>query len=235
MPSSDMNHELSHPETHKVVQDALQDRKRKLNHALDWQPDDNAALLKRQATGLNRDEFNPRSSPSNEQNSTVFRFLDLPKELRLLVYEQLTLKISHGNIERDMVSAGAAQSFSFALVTYSIPGILILATCRFINSEAEAIIERKKKELLAEPPRIWVPYRYKALLYVGAGPVVALVDYSRWLANDPGFTIADYKASMHRNVYPLLYHVRGVDKHQGWELAEEMLEEPAFRNFLTEN
>ncbi|KAF2247114.1 hypothetical protein BU26DRAFT_520381 [Trematosphaeria pertusa] len=78
-----------------------------------------------------------------------FRFLDLPTEVRLIVYEYLPIKTRH----RQLGPKG--EDFSFLkLITKSIPGISILATCGQIHAEALPILEPRISTLRKEPVRI---------------------------------------------------------------------------------
>jgi hypothetical protein len=70
-----------------------------------------------------------------------FRFLDLPKELRLMVYELIPIKNAH-----HPVKLGKNHNYddhNLMLVRTTLAGVVILATCRQIHHEAEHIIRRK--------------------------------------------------------------------------------------------
>jgi hypothetical protein len=70
-----------------------------------------------------------------------FRFLDLPKELRLMVYELIPIKNAH-----HPVKLGKNHNYddhNLMLVRTTLAGVVILATCRQIHHEAERIIRRK--------------------------------------------------------------------------------------------
>jgi hypothetical protein len=62
-----------------------------------------------------------------------FRFLDLPAELRHMVYNCLSEKFI---VEDD-------EPRDFVWLTVKLPGVAILATCRQINEEAGAIINKR--------------------------------------------------------------------------------------------
>ena len=64
-----------------------------------------------------------------------FRLLDLPKELRLMVYEQLTVVWNHRSVPLD----NYGLKF-ITVVNPSLLGIRLLATSRFVNEEAGSIL-----------------------------------------------------------------------------------------------
>jgi hypothetical protein len=72
-----------------------------------------------------------------------FPFLDLPPELRLIVYEHLLVKVTHHHGESDL-----------KLVSLSVPGVTMLATCKLINKEAHPVILSKLSAIRNEPVRL---------------------------------------------------------------------------------
>ncbi|KAF2649192.1 hypothetical protein K491DRAFT_568620, partial [Lophiostoma macrostomum CBS 122681] len=88
-----------------------------------------------------------------------FRLMDLPKELRLMVYERLPIKTQHKSYNAAAFYPSDPQPGSVILVLKTIPGIQILATNHFVKSEASTILASKVEELLLDPPRVIVPSR----------------------------------------------------------------------------
>jgi hypothetical protein len=125
-----------------------------------------------------------------------FRFLDLPAELRLMVYEEIPSttsqqSIKHGEsrntnatfTEQDLIGEGSANSATedgendsattdsaasdsstdgpkvnslgspITMMKKSFP-LAILRVCRYVNSEAKPIIERRLRQLEQEPVRV---------------------------------------------------------------------------------
>lgn len=68
--------------------------------------------------------------------SSPFRFLDLPKELRLMVYEHLTTR----TVSFEIVAG-------ITLTDLKLPGISILGTCKLINEEASPILHPRIEEI----------------------------------------------------------------------------------------
>ncbi|KAF1996378.1 hypothetical protein P154DRAFT_321887 [Amniculicola lignicola CBS 123094] len=80
----------------------------------------------------------------------VFTFLDLPVELRLMVYECLSIRTSHAPVKTSETDA------EIELVAASIPVISILATCRRIYEEALPIPQPVRASVESEPLRMIV-------------------------------------------------------------------------------
>ncbi|KAF2657408.1 hypothetical protein K491DRAFT_654776, partial [Lophiostoma macrostomum CBS 122681] len=97
-----------------------------------------------------------------------FRFLDLPPELRLMVYERIAIKTSYhvvknGIFTQDVPRALAAHHEAgnprpapmSTLVVRSID-VCILATCREIQTEAFPILQPLLQEVAGDPVRLIV-------------------------------------------------------------------------------
>jgi hypothetical protein len=76
-----------------------------------------------------------------------FRLLDLPKELCLMIYEQLPIRITHHPVLNQAP----------IVVRITLPGVKLLATCRQIRSEATAILSNKLTAIAFQPVRIIAP------------------------------------------------------------------------------
>jgi hypothetical protein len=84
-----------------------------------------------------------------------FRFLDLPAELRLMVFENLP--ISEASCQIDLRRNFGRRNFdtrNFVLVWWTIP-LPLLATCRYVKEKAQPILRSKMEEIsLQRPPRM---------------------------------------------------------------------------------
>jgi hypothetical protein len=80
----------------------------------------------------------------------LFRLLGLPKELRIMIYEQLGIITKHHIVPLDK-----KEKHNIITFNPSVP-VRILATCLFINEEAEAILKPKIAKMLQSPPTIIV-------------------------------------------------------------------------------
>ncbi|KAI8936950.1 hypothetical protein NX059_006178 [Plenodomus lindquistii] len=72
-----------------------------------------------------------------------FRFMDLPKELRLMVHDHLPRQIKHTRITE--------HGSTFVLITRHLP-LAILRTSREIHAEASAIVQKLVKEFIVKNP-----------------------------------------------------------------------------------
>ncbi|KAF2823974.1 hypothetical protein CC86DRAFT_250664, partial [Ophiobolus disseminans] len=106
-------------------------------------------------------------------------FLDLPKAVRVKVYESLP----HRTVRNEFVKTKKGKTVSsFAFVVSSVP-IAILATCRTIHGESKPIAQNKIDHLLNRDasdvlyPRIKVDFESLAALCSGFGPFKAIRTY----------------------------------------------------------
>jgi hypothetical protein len=83
-----------------------------------------------------------------------FQFLDLPKELRLMVYERLPVKTTRHPFEFNE----PGHNFNdddfdpiLDLVYKTLSGLPIIATCRQINFEATPILDRVLRMIKSAP------------------------------------------------------------------------------------
>ncbi|KAH6866524.1 hypothetical protein BKA58DRAFT_470817 [Alternaria rosae] len=85
-----------------------------------------------------------------------FRFLDLPPELRYMVYEELDMKTKHYTLD----SADTPdQSSTITLVSKKLP-VQILATSMLINTEAMKVFRPRMRQLKAQPMRFLIKAKH---------------------------------------------------------------------------
>ncbi|KAF2705113.1 hypothetical protein K504DRAFT_107493 [Pleomassaria siparia CBS 279.74] len=75
-------------------------------------------------------------------SSPPFRFLDLPKEIRLMVYEHLPLLLKHHKVLLPFNSSADEPMCEITLIVRCLP-MGILRTCRTIFKEANTIMQKR--------------------------------------------------------------------------------------------
>jgi hypothetical protein len=90
----------------------------------------------------------PAPAPADSGTTRSFRFLDLPKEIRFMVYEALPVATRrHDAPLRD-------RKHHITLVNTTVAGVSILATCRQLNQEASYILAPRMRRILQAPPKV---------------------------------------------------------------------------------
>jgi hypothetical protein len=88
------------------------------------------------------------------RSQAPFRFLDLPKEVRLVIYERLPRCIRRHEMAIYSQRNGEVPHQKLTVLLKTVP-IAILSTCRQINSEASAIMQGIARRLvLLQPPQL---------------------------------------------------------------------------------
>ncbi|KAF2852303.1 hypothetical protein T440DRAFT_466998 [Plenodomus tracheiphilus IPT5] len=91
----------------------------------------------------------PAPTADAPQPTLPFRFMDLPTELRLMVYAQLPRSVKH-----TMVSQAGLPNVKVILITRHVPAA-ILCTCRTVYQEANEIVQNMVNEhVLKATPRM---------------------------------------------------------------------------------
>ncbi|KAH7066666.1 hypothetical protein BKA63DRAFT_425007 [Paraphoma chrysanthemicola] len=104
------------------------------------------------ASALHLRQALPPAGLDNMLDQQPFRFLDLPKEIRLMVYERLPTKITHHSTAFQRVVLPKQP----VLICSKITGSNILSTCVQINNEAGAVLGPRLASMQESPVRIIV-------------------------------------------------------------------------------
>jgi hypothetical protein len=97
-----------------------------------------------------------------------FRFLDLPADLRCMMYEEIEVATCKQGLEQsetkdDQRHVDPKQGVSMTLLRATLP-MSLLATCRLIRQEATPVLTRKVKELVEEPVRLSIDWSSAATI-----------------------------------------------------------------------
>jgi len=125
-----------------------------------------------------------------------FRFLDLPAELRYMVYEEIEISSCHYRLNdptfKPEPEEQTTQASYMTLVVKSLP-VALLATCRLIHNEATPFLAPKLKTLRDEPSHFIIDstsFHSFVNNYRGIGTVLEKYEYDEieetWFGPDAG-------------------------------------------------
>jgi hypothetical protein len=120
-----------------------------------------ASILKPITTERNVDRTKQVQSRTSDES---FRFLDLPPELRCMVYEYLEIGVRRHTLTNTEPSwcpcwkpTSDESDANIILIRPYLP-VAILSTCRLINQEAAPLLDRKLRELEKIPLQFFLSY-----------------------------------------------------------------------------
>ncbi|KAF2870206.1 hypothetical protein BDV95DRAFT_575291 [Massariosphaeria phaeospora] len=136
-----------------------------------------------------------------------FPFLALPKELRLMVYERIPNRTRTYSIK----SGESSDVLDHFMLVEENVTTYILATCRQVNSEAQAILDRKMLSILESPIRLVTSVKGMPGLMRRLGPLRSLhTAYENFLA---GLTYVHPELpTFHRQAVRKIQHCHKVRK-----------------------
>ncbi|KAH7087443.1 hypothetical protein FB567DRAFT_579539 [Paraphoma chrysanthemicola] len=120
--------------------------------------------------------------PSNTPES--FRFLNLPKELRLLVYEHIDRPRHHQKVP--IPSLGKDAYITFITPFYKPPVPAIILVCRLVHDEAGAILKktRRWKHHSIDVARIIIPAAYATRMAEQKGVISSIMMCLQYAPSD---------------------------------------------------
>jgi len=116
--------------------------------------------------------------PVNPFYHDNFPLMDLPPELRCMVYEQVVYETKSHALNRNEVDLRktswppnpSSASSSIHLIRHCLP-VALLRTCRLIHAEATPIFQQKFSDLQKKPLRFQVDYAAMIALTAPSGPL----------------------------------------------------------------
>ncbi|KAH7082783.1 hypothetical protein BKA63DRAFT_138025 [Paraphoma chrysanthemicola] len=93
-------------------------------------------------------------SISQPESQAHFRFLDLPKEIRLMVYDRLPMRKKYHAFRPSVPTPDPCHEQPFAFMSTALTGLAILATCHQIHEEASAILRIRIAHRDQQPLRL---------------------------------------------------------------------------------
>jgi hypothetical protein len=86
-------------------------------------------------------------------SQTPFRFLDLPRDIRFMVYDCIPIVTRHHLVTAVSSYPYPPAYYALKIVSYRIPGISLLSVCRFINTDA-ILLQRRIAAVNNSPLRL---------------------------------------------------------------------------------
>jgi hypothetical protein len=117
------------------------------------------------------------SSQITMEPQEAFPFMQLPTEIRLMIYECIPVQVKQHDFN---TVSGSAAPRSFAVISKSID-LSILLVSRKVHAEASNIIQRKLDDILQTPPRWIIDLSININIHKCGGP---LWHMSRYLAKE---------------------------------------------------
>jgi hypothetical protein len=129
-----------------------------------------------------------------------FRFLDLPPELRLMVYEYISIEKhrhvltrAESGLSNDKWPSTFPSQSTITLIRPSLP-VALLRTCHVIKNEATPILEEKWTSLAKQPLQFLVDYASLIALTAYPSPL-AVLPYTIIPATPPTQALKDFRKS----------------------------------------
>jgi len=149
-----------------------------------------------------------------------------------MIYEHLTIQINLTRCERtytyecDVDEEPRSETMDFKIVTRSLPGLSILATCELVNNEALPILTAGLNDIMSQPPRILLDIRAATSAIRSPGsPLAALIGYGTLLKKHPMLTYRGFLSEAKRA------HERNTNADAGGRDDDEYFQAYPFHHY----
>ncbi|KAH7093508.1 hypothetical protein FB567DRAFT_175161 [Paraphoma chrysanthemicola] len=140
-------------------------------------------------------------SISQPEQQAPFRFLDLPKEIRLMVYDRLPMRRRYHAFKSLSPIPELCHEQPFAFMSTAVTGLALLATCHQVHEEASTMLRMRIAHLVGQPLRLITSFKFlQSHILLGILQSIAAVESPTHIEYIPAY---------------LVTHINRLLRHQG--------------------